>query len=363
MRAAHATLYQYSIPFTEPVTVKGRRLTGRDGLLLALKNQDGQLVGYGEIAPLPGLHSETLEAAEGQLVALLSEHDFSRSGKLPLKLYPSVRTGVEMAMINLDAAEAGGTLPFTALPPEARQGSQLPNVPLNGLLFGDTMQVLERADKLFRAGYRAFKLKVTATNLPVSAETIIELHRAYGSGIELRLDLNQSLSLDEAVAFARTIPLDSVAYIEEPLKQPELIGEFHDRTGILSALDETLWQQPELLEKLPRESLQALILKPNRIGGIYAAMSLAALALEKNLLAVFSSAFESGVSLGFYAMLAAAASPTPAACGLDTFRYLKHDLLETPFGSKNARLDAEALYGNSLAVDRQMIRQESRWTL
>ncbi len=356
MRASHATLYRYSIPFTEPVTVRGLRLLHREGALLALKSADESLVGFGEIAPLPGLHKETLEAAEGQLVALLSEHDFTRSGTLPLKLYPSVRTGVEMAMINLDAAERGCS-PFAPLSTETNE------VPLNALLFGGTQAVIARAQKLFNTGYRAFKLKVTPAALSESAETITELHRTFGGGIELRLDLNQSLSLDDAVAFARTIPEGSVAYIEEPLQEPRLIGEFHSRTGSLSALDETLWQQPELLDTLPENSLRALILKPNRLGGINAAMRFAALGREKNLLSVFSSAFESGVSLGFYAMLAAAASPAPAPCGLDTFRYLTHDLLETPFGTDDGWLDTEALYRKSLAVNRHMIRQESRWTL
>jgi o-succinylbenzoate synthase len=360
VKASQIVLYRYAIPFTEPITVKGQRLVQREGIIVALKSPGERHIGYGEIAPLPGLHQESLQLAEAQLVELLAKYDLSNPGFLLEGLYPSVRTGLEMAMINLDAAVSD------TLPVFANAGQAASHVPVNALLFGDRALVMQRAEEYFSLGYRAFKLKVTASDTENAILSIQALHCAFGERIELRLDANQSLSLEEALCFAASIPQGSVAYIEEPLKDAELIGEFYAKTGIHSALDETLWQKPELLSKIPEASLAALIVKPNRLGGISAALHFARYAREHHLLSVFSSAFESGISLSFYAWLAASTASTaikPAACGLDTYRYLQHDLLETPFGAENALLDARKLYREGLKVNQKSLRRTSLWTL
>ena len=357
MNASHVVLYRYTIPFTEPITVKRQRLVQREGIIIALKSTDGEHIAYGEIAPLPGLHNETLELAEAQLVDLLSKRGMTTPDSLPEELYPSVRTGVEMAMINLDAA-ISGVFPSFSETEEAFQ-----QVPVNALLFGDTALIMQRAENYFALGYRTFKLKISADTITNSINSIRELHRTFGDTVELRLDANQSLSLDEAISFARQIPPGSVTYIEEPLQQAEGIGKFYAKTALHSALDETLWQKPELLFKIPTASLAALILKPNRIGGIFVAQQFARYACEKNLLAVFSSAFETGISLSFYTWLAASTATKPAACGLDTYRYLQHDLLETPFGAKNALLDPHKLYRDGVKVKQRSLRRTSLWTL
>ncbi len=358
MNASHVILYRYTIPFTEPITVKRQRLVQRDGIIIALKTAEESYVAYGEIAPLPGLHCETLELAEAQLIELLSKRGLTNHDSLPEGLYPSVRTGLEMAMINLEFAISG------ALPSCFETVTALQHVPVNALLFGDTALIMQRAEQYFALGYRTFKLKITASNTGNAIKSIHALHSTFGNHIELRLDANQSLSLDEAVDFAKNIPPGSVAYIEEPLQHAECIGDFYAKTALLSALDETLWQKPDLLFKIPVESLAALILKPNRLGGIFVALQLARYACEKNLLAVFSSAFESGISLSFYTWLAAlTASHKPAACGLDTYRYLQHDLLETPFGTENALLDAHKLYQDGMKVKQRSLQRKSLWIL
>jgi len=357
LKAYHTTLYRYSIPFREPVTVKGCQVLQRDGIILALKNREENQTAYGEIAPLPGLHKESLQAAEAQLVEVLSKRELTNSVTLQEKLYPSVRSGLEMAMINLDNAIPGACSSFFPSVPAAKY------VPVNALLFGDTPLIMQRAEEYLTLGYRTFKLKITGSNIETAIRSIGALHRTFGNRIELRLDANQSFSIDEAIRFAGSIPRESIAYIEEPLKEPELIGEFHAKTALRSALDETLWQKPELLRQLPANSLRALILKPNRLGGIAITMQFAKYASENNLIAVFSSAFESGISLSFYTWLAASACMKPAACGLDTYRYLQYDLLETPFGTENGLLDASRLYRNGQKVDQRALQRTSLWTL
>ncbi|MBM3163745.1 MAG: o-succinylbenzoate synthase [Chlorobi bacterium] len=356
MKAAYSHLYRYAIPFREPLTIKGRRLQHREGIVLALKSGDGKITAYGEIAPLPGLHSEPLAAAEQQLMEVLTKPDFRTEGHLAETLFPSVKTGLEMVLLNLEAQLSGQPPRFSARNPAAA-------VPLNALLLGNPATLETQAGDYFRKGYRTFKIKVSASGAEQALRNISMLHRTYGNAIEIRLDANQSMTLDEATEFGRNLPENSIAYIEEPLKNPELIEEFHARTSIPSALDETLWQNPELAERIRPECLRAYVLKPNRIGGIRTSLALAEKAGRNNLQSVFSSTFESGISLSFYAWMAACASPAPAACGLDTFRYLRNDLLETPFGPGNAHLDVHNQYWNGQNVAMRSIKLTSIWTL
>ncbi|MCF8382992.1 MAG: o-succinylbenzoate synthase [Chlorobium sp.] len=356
MNAAYSHLYRYSIPFSEPITVKGCRLHHREGIVLALKSGDGKSTAYGEIAPLPGLHNEPLPAAEQQLMAVLTKNDFTESGPLSGELYPSVRTGLEMALFNLEA-QSSQQLPHLS------ERAPAPAIALNALLFGDTATVEKRAEEYYRQGYRTFKLKVNAAGAEEALRSIRMLKSTYNGSIALRLDANQSMSLDEAVEFSRNVPEGSIEYIEEPLKNPEQIEELHERTSIPSALDETLWQNPELARSIPSKCLKAYVLKPNRLGGIKATLALAEQARNKSLQTVFSSTFESGISLSFYALMAACCAALPSACGLDTFRFLKHDLLDKPFAPVNARLDTQNLYWNGQKVALRSIKLTSIWTL
>ncbi len=358
MNPTHVLLYRYAIPFTEAITVKGHRQLEREGIILALKTTEEDHTAYGEIAPLPGLHQESLESAEEQLVEVLSKHEIIDHRILHDGLFPSVRTGLEMAMINLDAAVSGKAPVFSE-----REEPPSQHVPVNALLFGDTRQVIQRAENYFNTGYRTFKLKISAGNSDSAIRSIEALHNIFGTTIELRLDANQSFSLDEALYLSGEIPQGIIAYIEEPLTNAEEIGEFHAKTAIRSALDETLWQKRELLDQIPARALSALILKPNRLGGISVTLELARWAKTHNLLTVFSSAFESGISLSFYSWMAASTSSEPAACGLDTYRYLKDDLLETHFRTDNGVLDAYNIYLEGVTVNKRDLKLTSLWTL
>jgi o-succinylbenzoate synthase len=357
LNASHLFLYRYTLPLTEPVTVRGHRITGREGIIIALTFSDEDITAYGEIAPLPGLHTETIDMAEAQLVELLYGKSFTGKDPLTAGIFPSVQTGLEMAVLNARSLISGN--PPSIFPETG--GSDF--LPLNALLFGDAHTVEKKAETMFTLGYRVFKLKVDSGNALSAAESVCALHRRFGSSIELRLDANQSFRLDDAVSFAAHLPEGSVSYIEEPLQDASALGEFHARTSIRSALDETLWQRPGLMDTLPGEALKALILKPNRLGGIETTRRMIRMAEQNGLQPVLSSAFESGISLGMYSWIAASASRNPAACGLDTFRYLCHDLIETPFGSGNSMIDARKAFFDAQKVNPHYLKLLSIWTL
>ncbi|NTU53920.1 MAG: o-succinylbenzoate synthase [Chlorobiaceae bacterium] len=358
-----ADICRYSIPFTGTITVRGVPLNRREGLLLHLRSMGGEA--YGEIAPLPGLHTESLDLATQALAAFIpnlsglcrivaeERNHLLHEAHLP----PSVSTGIEMALINLDAVETGSLPAFGGTFPPA------PSIPVNALLAGEPQAVIDRAATRYAEGFRAFKLKVREGHLDDAIACIRAFHEAFGGKAELRLDANQSLDLDDAVAFGRALPKGCISYIEEPLKEPLLIPNFHAATGLPSALDESLWQHPDLLDNIGPEALGALVLKPNCIGGIRKSLGLALKAHRMGLKAVFSSAFESSVSLGMYALMAAVSSPSPAASGLDTASFLADDLIENPFTAPDGMADPVAAWRNTLRVKPDLIDIIASWIL
>jgi O-succinylbenzoate synthase len=363
VKLLHADICRYEMDFTAPVTVRGVLLARREGLLLRLSYEG--LTAFGEIAPLSGLHAESLDEALQALATFIPElsrlHRNTFDDRLRLigneTLPPSVATGIEMALINLDAIESGSLPSFPAAFPPASM------IPVNALLAGDAQAVLDRAAKRYAEGFRAFKLKVRKGQLDEAVTCIRALHDKFGGKIELRLDANQSLDFDEAVGFGKALPAGCISYIEEPLTDAALIPEFHAATSLPSALDESLWQRPELLDEIGPEPLGALVLKPNCIGGISKSLDLASRAHRMGLLTVYSSAFESSVSLGIYALMAAVSSPTPAASGLDTASFLTRDLTETPFSAPNGFADPACAWRDSLRVRPEMIETVKSWTL
>lgn len=363
MKLLHADICRYEVEFTAPVTVRGVLLRKREGLLLRLTSEGA--TAYGEVAPLTGLHAESLDKALQALTEFIPElsrldrnkSDDRRRLLDEATLPPSVATGVEMALVNLEAVECGGLPVFPdAFPPASK-------IPVNALLAGNPQAVLDRAAKRYAEGFRAFKLKVRKGQLDEAIACIRSFHDMFGNNAELRLDANQSLDFDEAVGFGKALPMGSISYIEEPLTDAALIPEFHAATGLPSALDESLWQRPELLDQIGPEPLGALVLKPNCIGGIAKSLDLATRAHRMGLQAVFSSAFESSVSLGMYALMAAVSSPTPAASGLDTASFLAADLTEKPFAAPDGLADPAAAWRDSLRVKPEMIQTIESWTL
>ena len=97
-------LFHYSLPLTKPLRLLGHEMRERTGLILRLQDENvGNSVvdnyGEGEIAPLPGMHLETLVEAEYQIQDYLSSNSLPASHSAAL--FGSVNFGLDMALRTL----------------------------------------------------------------------------------------------------------------------------------------------------------------------------------------------------------------------------------------------------------------------
>lgn len=333
MKLSGFDLYRYSIPLVKTPVLKNTKLHDREGLLLELSGSDGS-EGWGETAPLPGFSRESLEEAAGQLRRLARQNvgrevrdDWvDRNGAFWLekeRVAPSVRFGFDLAVWNLYAASSGEALPrlFTQRPRT--------EVPVNGLLSGTPDEILGEANRMRKEGYLTVKLKVGARTVAEDVALVRALGEELGNEIFLRLDANRAWSYDQAAKLASRIP--RFEYIEEPLADPARLPELVRELGVPVALDESLvGMHPDGLAG--HRYARAVVLKPTLLGGITRTLQMAEAALDLGMTPVVSSAYESGVGTAALIALAAGLGERPVPVGLDTYRMLAGDVIETPIG-------------------------------
>jgi len=264
------------------------------------------------------------------------------------RLLPSVRAGLEMAILHLLGRTSGA--PHLGAAAAAALGFSCSSaIGVNALV--------AREEDLSESSGGATVVKVKVGKDPAEdarrtnrLAELLQFHK--GPQARLRLDANQAWTVDEAVAFVSGLSDSAVAiteYLEEPVRWTQDAGSFlgaweqlAERTQrrVRLAADESLTEgavRPEDLEGC-KAPIAALILKP-ALQGLEQTLELARWAQRHGARPVVSSAFESGVALCHFAVLAAAmAAPAwlpesgVSAChGLGTFTRLAEDVLHPPF--------------------------------
>lgn len=320
MRIIACEVLRFELPLARPLTLKGTIIHARVGALVRLRSENGT-IGLGEIAPLPGFSRESLEEALDQLHRITSHLLGTPTDEWSRRLddvSPSVRFGLESAMLDLTSNETNTTI-RALLSLEHRDV-----IDVCGLIADSGKGAIDEATRLVRSGFRHLKLKIGSRSIEDDANTVRCVREAIGDSIELRLDANRAWGWEDAVAFARRVSSYGVYYIEEPLRSVERLDEFGAATGASFALDESLVESGvSMLDVAPHA--RAVVLKPMLLGGIETVINVAKAAVARGMLPVVSAAFESGFGLGVLANIAAT-SDFSAVAGLDTYSWLQTDI-------------------------------------
>ncbi len=357
----HATirLFRYTLPLQKPLRLGGRAIERREGILVRIETPDGH-VGWGDAAPLPGFSRETLDDVMGQLNPLRkldvsgvlesSEGIEGIERDVPSGLAPSARFAVELALVNLIAAERKVTPAEVLAPEPARE------IALTGLLVGEKDRILADAERFSSEGYEAVKLKVGRRALEEDVRLCRAVRERIGPDVRLRLDANRAWSLEEAVVFVKGLDEEPIEYLEEPLARPSDLPLLAREAPVPIALDESLYEQPGRDPDF-FDGVAAVILKPTLLGGCGRALHLVRLAGGYGIRPVVSAAFESGVGMAGLVAFAAVLGGERTPAGLDTYRYLATDVLPTRLPLENARIQTDAVYHAALSPDVSLLQE------
>ncbi len=273
---------------------------------------DPSVVGYGEIAPLPGLSAEKYEDViehiqhiQANIGSYSIPENFGECLDLAYKLcsegYSSVIFGLETAL--LDLWNGGRRQLFKV--PFFEEGK---GIPINGLIWmANKASMIDQANKKITQSFDCIKMKVGAIDFDVELEVIEQVRKGF-NGI-LRLDANGAFKNNEALKKINALEPYDIHSIEQPIipRQMEAMQLICAKSQIPIALDEELVgvddksHRVELLRFL-RPSF--IILKPTLHGGMASCMDWISIANQMEIGFWITSALESNVGLNAIAQFA-----------------------------------------------------------
>lgn len=290
-----------------PVRAAARKIVGCDAREIAfVRIADGPHAGFGECAPLPGLHRESLDEAI-DAIERWSDGELEFDGMPPSAAFA--------ASCAIETAEGFGT---RAAGPVA----------VAAFFSGGADDIDDAAAHTLRA-HRTVKLKIGRAS-ETDDRALIGRVLDLVPDARLRLDGNRMLTEAECAARVHGFDAERFEYLEDPLKDPSRLAALAARTGIAVALDETVVDDAPaaraLRDELAREDcVAAWVLRLSALGPLARVRARAAEAEARGAHAVLSTAYESSYALRLAAHLAASLPNGRCAHGLGTASLLAED--------------------------------------
>lgn len=277
--------FPYRLALRQPLTLPGAEvMSHRCGVLI----HNPETGGWGDAAPLPGYSTESVE----QVISVLEQ------GEAQATSFPSLRFALECASIPF----AGPTT----------------DVKVNALWIPSRESLKELWDRLAEWESPLVKIKP-------GREPDVQLMREFLAArpdAKLRLDGNRQWSIEQLRYVGKSLPRESLDYIEEPLKNSDDYARLDPDVNCPIALDESLLlPEGKALAENPR--VTAMVLKPTLLGNQQDRVYWVDLARRRGCQLTWSSAFESGVGLWHLARLAEGGAPA----GLDTGNIFVDDVV------------------------------------
>jgi o-succinylbenzoate synthase len=290
-----------TLHFKQPAGTSRGVYTTRQIWLVRLK--DGKREGIGECAPLPDLSCDAI-SDYAEVLARFCEK-FCQTGVLDdeaLRDYPSMRFGLETALLNL---RHGACLFDTAF----SHGEE--GIPINGLVWmGNYEEMLYRMEEKLEKGFRCVKLKIGAIDFDQELELVKHIRERFSfHEVELRLDANGAFPYEEALYKLELLSQYAIHSIEQPIKagQWAYMADLCRESPLPIALDEELIgvNDPEMKAYMlhiikPRY----IILKPSLHGGMTGCREWIEAARELGVGSWITSALESNIGLDAIAQFA-----------------------------------------------------------
>ncbi|MDP2337971.1 MAG: o-succinylbenzoate synthase [Bacteroidota bacterium] len=260
-----ASFKKYTLNFKQASGTSRGVYTTRDSWFIFLN--DGINTGIGECAPLPDLSLESLNRMGAKLLQVCDEIGFFSQFPEELRAWPSIRFGLETAL--LDLKNGGRQQLFPSAFTRGEQG-----IPINGLIWmGDPDFMKQQVRTKLEAGFRCIKMKIGALDF----ETEIELLKAIRSEfspeeITLRVDANGAYSYQTALENLKRLSDLQIHSIEQPIEAGRWneMAELCRQSPVPIGLDEELIgisSRIEMQKLLETIHPAYLILKPSLHGG------------------------------------------------------------------------------------------------
>lgn len=346
----------YSLPLRTPFNNAQEPFEFRRGFLVFLHSNAGY-TGIGECAPLPGFSPETYHDTKNALQSLQRSFrpvkvDFI-PGEYGINLpeflcqeYSTIRFAFESAIYDL-IGQIQGKPVRKIFTPDA------PNkIRVNATIgIASVKKTIEKSKQLASKGFSVIKLKIGRTDFGDDLEVVQSVLEALPESIRLRLDANQSWSLDATIKNVKHLTDNRIEYLEQPIPagRPGRLKQIQEASPVPIAADEELQGKNVIPFLLEMKSVQYLILKP-AILGFSSSIETIQKAEQAGVSVVLTSSLDSVVGRTTVAHLAAGFLPNEVH-GLATGNLFKFDVTKICPQVIEGKLLLPTRNGLGIAVD------------
>ncbi|MBU0473649.1 MAG: o-succinylbenzoate synthase [Bacteroidetes bacterium] len=316
--------YPFSIKLKSKFINATFNIAARNGFIIKITDEN-DLVGYGEVSPLPGFSKETFEEAEIALNKLYysilekasKKETYDLSTELiTISYLPSLLFGFEQAIISLLVQRGELDSLLTA---EKR-------ISIAGLVdIKSKEETLKNVDNLLAEDFKTIKIKLGKNTVEKDVALVKTITQRIDDSIKIRLDINGNWNYEQAEFAVNNLPMDKIEFIEQPVNNINELVMLSDFSPIPIAVDESIENMSEAKNLIELSNIQVIVLKPSILGSIIKAISLIKVAEKMNKKIIISSAFESVVGRSALVLLASLVKGNHAH-GLNTAKYFEKDL-------------------------------------
>lgn len=332
MRIAGIETAEVNIPLVTPFKTALRTVDSVNDIVVRVVTEDGS-VGYGEAPPTAVITGDTKgsircaveEFIAPNLIGMEIEDLDGIMGKLQgcILKNTSAKAAVDMAVYDLFAKSCKKPL-YQVLGGNKKQIETDLTISVN-----DTEEMVRDSLRAVEQGFRILKVKV-GKDSQKDTERILEIRRAVGPEIRLRIDANQGWTAKEAVRIITSLEDMGIGMdlVEQPVAAHDIAGlkfvSSRVETPVLA--DESVFSPMDAIRLMEEHAADLLNIKLMKTGGIYEALKICAAAEAYGIECMIGCMLESKIAVSAAAHLAAgkciitrADLDGPSLCAVDPY--------------------------------------------
>lgn len=188
-------------------------------------------------------------------------------------------------------------------------------------------EMVRDAIKAVKDGFDTIKIK-TGTNPREDVKKVGLIRRAVGGDIQIRIDVNQGWTLQQAIECLRKIEEFDIQFVEQPINAQDIRGmkEIRHCSSIPIMADESVASPEDASRVIKAEAADLINIKLMKSGGIWKARKIAAIAEAAGIQCMIGCGTESEIGLAAGTHFAAATRNVPYA-DLDSDTLLRDRLV------------------------------------
>lgn len=332
-----------NVPLREPVRgVHG--VTALQESVLVRVTTDAGLEGWGNVDPTPGYSKISAAHVHGMVErlapALVGTDALDTDAALARMAQDTTaaseaRAAVEMALLDLKARARG-------VPVHALLGGRVKDTITLNAWIGTVApaQAAREAVAWHERGFRTAKIKISGAT-DEGIERVAAVRAAVGARMALRVDFNESLTLDEAPGFIRRLEAQALTLVEQPIPRDDIAGLARIRAeiGIPLMADESVTDDAALDEIIRRGAADLVKVKVMKQGGLRPTLTTIARAKAAGLRVVLGHGFGLTISTIAEATVAAVSDAVIDGCEAVGPLKMAGDVVTEP-----VRLDAGVIH-------------------